>query len=181
MKIRSDFVTNSSSSSYLYVSIESKMLVDIVNKYKSLFEENEWFECLTMSETTIDISLGDEPCYPTDMQSVSSVEDVIWTLMCFLTDSEERCGFERRKNKNEAVSELSAEITANMDAIKESIVNARWNNGQMFWEEFYDEFSEDCDEIIPDCVDKPYSNFEYKKGDSDKKSKTVKKARSNKM
>ena len=57
MKIRGDFVTNSSSSSFLTISIENPVMAEIMEKYKENFEEL-YFNC-SVNENDIGISVDE--------------------------------------------------------------------------------------------------------------------------
>ena len=142
MKIRSDFVTNSSSSSFVTIHLSGGKLTEILNQY------SEWLEgiagVLIISEDTFlyhpDEGWADVPVNKDEI------------LSAFLSFVEKLC--EDGDLSDEQADELSATLKANEKEILETIKEVEWDCS----EGSYGEFTSDGD------VHTSGQTFTYKDG-----------------
>ncbi len=75
MKVRSDFVTNSSSSSFVVLSVNSKSFTDIIRRFQEELAEQGWFTVTHIDDSSVSI-YGDE-LYA---QTPASFSDIVPSL-----------------------------------------------------------------------------------------------------
>lgn len=113
MKIRSDFVTNSSSSSFVTLEIDSKALGDILDKYSETMSEDF---CFSYSNDEGKIELFADEAYAT---APSSKKQIIVTLCDIFEVFDE---------------EISDEIDKNADAILNDLKDFKITIGEAGWQ-----------------------------------------------
>ena len=80
MKIRSDFVTNSSSSSFVVIEAESKTLAEILNRFQDELNEDAIVVLDNISGDEVHLSAED---YIGPPENVSEIVNAIAQLFCY--------------------------------------------------------------------------------------------------
>ena len=123
MKIRTDFVTNSSSSSYCSIHISGSKLAEIIKKYKNLFESEDL--------ENDDITINDNEFYfegegdfcggPSDMS------DMISCIIEFIRELAYRC------DESKDFDKLIEEVKKNEEEINKTITSLDWSVYDSGW------------------------------------------------
>ena len=126
MKLRTDFVTNSSSSSFIYIDIKSEKLKAIMEKYSDLLEELKDYICCGEMEAGDGFKCSEDECGYCDVPTDEN--DIMETLITFFEEFAEYCDeFEER------IPELVQELRDNQDEITADITETEWVCGDVGW------------------------------------------------
>lgn len=125
MKFRKDFVTNSSSSSFLAITIKSKELVDILSNfvYGVLMEEIQ----IDRETNTIDIDAHDL-CVQTVPYELEDVIDSFISYLCELSD----CYSDEEINQDK-IEKLIDELEKNKYSLTKSLKYVSWEDSAYGW------------------------------------------------
>ena len=123
MKIRTDFVTNSSSSSFCTISISGVKLTEILKKYKDLLESLEFIDDISVDDSGFFLCNGEDGfCEgPADESSMASS---FIELIQELTDS---------GDDSEDLDELIEELEGNEEEINRTITFLDWTRCDTGW------------------------------------------------
>lgn len=145
MKIRTDFVTNSSSSSYVTVKLKSNMIAKILEKHKeeirSYFSEgNDFYDgVFTINENNVELNQG-YPEIGLGEFVPTSKEDVVSSLAQLLTwgDVSDKSDLTEYKS-DDLFFELLSELFDENDRIVESLEEINWIGENQRYGEYSDE------------------------------------------
>ena len=151
MKLRTDFVTNSSSSSFICVEIKSEKLKSIMEKYSDFIEELREYVCCEEMEPQEGFYMRQDEGGYVDVPS--KVEDVVDILATFFEEFAEYCDeFEDR------IPGFVQELRDNEKEIIDDITQIDWTYGDVGWggdsdSRYYPEnYSEDALESIYESI-----------------------------
>ncbi len=124
MKIRTDFVTNSSSSSFCSIHISGSKLNKILIKYKKLFESED-FEGYDITVTDKEFEFMDEECG--FYEGPASKDDIASSFTEFIQELAD-CS-----EDPEEFEALIEELEENEDEINDSITSLNWQRCDTGW------------------------------------------------
>lgn len=120
MKIRTDFVTNSSSSSFCSIHISGSKLTEILKKYKSIFESED---CdITINDSGFNYS-EEEGGY----EGPADKSDMARSFIEFIRELADCC------EEPEAFDELIEELEENEEEINNTITSLDWSRCDTGW------------------------------------------------
>ena len=117
MKIRSDFVTNSSSSSYVSIHFRCKKLREILDEYQEYLDAIQY----GLSDAVSDDSFDFEDEWD-DVNVPKTKNDIINSLLDFIES-----GYLETDEEQEKFEELSEELHRNSEEIIATINHVKWN------------------------------------------------------
>lgn len=143
MKVRGDFVTNSSSSSFGYLSIKCRPLVEMLENYDSVVKERGFGEFLSLLELSTDRSNGKlswfweewcpfEDCAPDSLDSVLSLLCAGIVERVELTNGAS-VGADAEGQGSTPVAPLIRCIAEHRGELEDSIDEVYWTNTDQGW------------------------------------------------
>lgn len=147
MKIRTDFVTNSSSSSFVTLNVNSKTFAKILENYQHLFED-DCCEHLELGEdyANLYIEEGYADVPDSKKQIIVSILSALGCEVYFDEDEEninedELDGYEEREDLYKEIVSKSKEILADMESFEITCGDVGWqgDSESRYYEDNYDE------------------------------------------
>lgn len=135
MKIRTDFVTNSSSSSFCSIHISGSKLTEILKKYKSVFESEDFD--VTINDSGFDYSGNDGE----DYEGPENKNDMARCFIEVIRDLVDYC------EQPEEFNALIEELEESEEEINKTITSLDWSICENYWgseaESAWDNIDED--------------------------------------
>lgn len=159
MKFRTDFVTNSSSSSFMYLSIKGNKIMEILNKYKEIFGDSEISiskDLFTYNGEELEYTLPDEP--GVDMGLVE------WFIEYLIKDIIDDHAPEKLKEEFVKDLEQNKEMIENSTDVVWDMKDCSWGEGAWDEDDIYEymnlpEDTEITDELYEEFEDLMYSSI----------------------
>ena len=147
MKIRTDFVTNSSSSSFVTLNANSKTLATIFEKYQHLFED-DCCEHLDIGEDFVEL-YADEAYAEIPSSKKQIIISILSAIGCEAyfdedeesIDEDELDGYEEREDLYKEIVSKSKEILADMESFEMTCGDVGWqgDSDSRYYTDNYDE------------------------------------------
>ena len=132
MKIRTDFVTNSSSSSFGIIHIKSKALGEVLEKYRNA--DIPWTTDFIIDNDMIHIEDEDDIFVP---KNPTRVEEVLFALLDMLAgvnlEDVESPGFPENYDYSEEQVKMLLEANERVKELTDSIKTVDWHTGIAEW------------------------------------------------
>lgn len=124
MKIRSDFVTNSSCSSYVSVHIESRKLAEIMEKWKDKLDETQYGPV----DVKDGVSFGSDDAFAIESPPTTK-DSMVQALIEFLEEYNDLECFD----PGDGFEDLIQELKENEKTINDSITSLEWEQEDAGW------------------------------------------------
>lgn len=143
MKVRGDFVTNSSSSSYCHLSIKNKPLAEMLVNYDKTLRERGLGEFLSSAGIEVDSSHGEitgdwDEWNPFEDQVPDSLSSVLSILFQGIADEMYQSsgilvGFGPRELVGSPTAPLIRAVAEHRDELEESMEKVYWSTSDIGW------------------------------------------------
>ena len=147
MKIRTDFVTNSSSSSFGIIHIKSKALGEFLEKYRNA--DIPWTTDFIIDNDMIHIEDEDDIFVP---KNPTRVEEVLFALLDMLAgvnlEDVESPGFPENYDYSEEQVKMLLEANERVKELTDSIKTVDWHTGIAEWGMDEEEYAESGSDAI---------------------------------
>jgi len=132
MKIRTDFVTNSSSSSFIMVRVTSEKLTNMINKYETLIQEkdSDWYEpsLFYVNDDDNSVTLQQEECWAEVYMEEENLEGLVDAVINVFDE------IYVGETMREEMTAFINEIQENKEEIIENIEEIEITDGNMGWQ-----------------------------------------------
>lgn len=176
MKIRTDFVTNSSSSSFVTLNVNSKTLAKIFEQYQYLFED-DCCEHIDVGEDCVEL-YADETYAEIPDSKKQIIISILSAIGCeaYLDDNEENIdedeldGYEGREDLYKEIASKSKEILADMESFEMTCGDVGWqgdsesrydtdNYDEETLKMYFEEIANEKDCSVDDITDEDFQEW----------------------